>query len=58
MDKNLNIINPEDKDYYDGKLYMVGLYPGAGVELKTFYVYGEYEGEALESVVAYLDLSS
>lgn len=58
MDKNLNIINPEDKDYYDGKLYMVGLYPGAGAELKTFYVYGEYEGEALESVVAYLDLSS
>ena len=58
MDKNLNIINPEDKDYYDGKLYMVGLYPGAGAELKTFYVYAGYEEEALESVVAYLDLSS
>lgn len=58
MDKNLNIINPEDKDYYDGKLYMVGLYPGAGAELKTFYVYAGYEEEALELVVAYLDLSS
>ena len=58
MDKNLNIINPEDKDYYDGKLYMVGLYPGAGAELKTFYVYAGYEEEALELVIAHLDISS
>lgn len=58
MDKNLNIINPEDKDYYDGKLYMVGLYPGAGAELKTFYVYARYEEEALELVIAHLDISS
>lgn len=56
MDEKLNIINPEDKDYYDGKFYMVGLYPGAGVELATFYVYAGCEEEALELVVAYLDM--
>ena len=56
MDEKLDIINPEDKDYYDGKFYMVGLYPGAGVELATFYVYAGCEEEALELVVAYLDM--
>lgn len=56
MDEKLNIINPEDKEYYDGKFYMVGIYPGAGVELATFYVYASCEEEALELVVAYLDM--
>ena len=56
MDEKLDIINPEDKDYYDGKFYMVGLYPGAGAELATFYVYAGCKEEALELVVAYLDM--
>lgn len=56
MDEKLNIINPEDKDYYNGKFYMVGLYPGAGAELATFYVYAGCKEEALELVVAYLDM--
>ena len=56
MEGKLDIINPEDKDYYDGKLYMVGIYPGAGMQLATFYVYASYEEEALELVVAYLDM--
>ena len=56
MDEKLNIINPEDKEYYDGKFYMVGIYPGAGVELATFYVYASCKEEALELVVAYLDM--
>ena len=56
MEGKLDIINPEDKDYYDGKLYMVGIYPGAGMQLATFYVYAGYEEEALELVVAYLDM--
>ena len=56
MEGKLDIINPEDKDYYDGKLYIVGIYPGAGMQLATFYVYAGYEEEALELVVAYLDM--
>ena len=56
MDEKLNIINPEDKDYYNGKFYMFGLYPGAGAELATFYVYAGCKEEALELVVAYLDM--
>ncbi len=51
----VKIINPDDKDYSDGKLYKVGLYPGAGVELNTYYVYALYEEDALNQVVAYLD---
>lgn len=45
-------INPDDKDYYDGKLFKVGLYPGAGYELTMFKVYADNEEEALCLVVA------
>lgn len=52
---NLNIINQEDKNYYNN-LYKVGLYSGANVDLVTFNVYANYEQQALEIVVAYAEL--
>lgn len=45
-------INPDDKDYYNGKLWKVGLYSGAGYELTMFKVYAGHEEEALCLVVA------
>lgn len=48
------IINPDDADYYDS-LYRVLVYPGAGVELKPFKVYANYEEQALEKLSAYLE---
>lgn len=53
-DLDANIINPSDKDYYDN-LYEIGLYPGAGVELELYKVYANYEEEAFEILVAYLE---
>lgn len=52
MENNLEILNPDDEFYYDSKLWRVGIYPGAGVELKTFLVYAPYEEKAVEIVVA------
>ena len=51
-----NIINPDDRDYYYGKLYEVGIWPGAGYQLVTFKVYAANEQEALELVVADAEL--
>ncbi|MBO7615027.1 MAG: hypothetical protein J6T15_04965 [Bacilli bacterium] len=49
------IINPDEKEYYDDTLYLVGLYPGVGYELATFKVYANSEEGALETVVAYCE---
>lgn len=49
------IINPDDKFYKDGHLFKVLLYPGAGAELIPYYVYADYEQDALEILVPYLE---
>lgn len=49
------IINPEDKFYKDGHLFKVLLYPGAGVEMIPYYVYADYEQDALEILIPYLE---
>ena len=49
------IVNPDEKDFYDGKLWRVCLYSGAGVELSVFYAYANYEEQALNKVVAYCE---
>ena len=49
-----NIINPEDKDYYDSQ-FIVSLYPGAGVEYVTYKVYADYEEQALDIAVAFAE---
>lgn len=54
--ENLNIINKEDKSYYDN-FFVVGIYPGAGVELKTFGVYANDAGQALEIAVANAEIN-
>lgn len=56
--ENIEIINPDDKDYYDGKLYKVGIWPGAGYELIEFYVYAGYEEEALNLAVADAEINA
>lgn len=48
------IINPDDRYYYDDHLWVVYLYPGAGVELIPYYVYADYEQEALDILLPYL----
>ena len=52
MENKLEIINPDDEFYYDSQLWEVGIYPGAGAELKTFLVYAPFEQKALEIAVA------
>ena len=49
------VINAEDEEYYDGKLWEVGLYPGAGAELVITKVYAAYEEDALNKVVAWCE---
>lgn len=49
------VINAEDEEYYDGKLWEVGLYPGAGYELVITKVYANYEEEALNKVVVWCE---
>ena len=49
------IINPEDKFYKDGHLFKVLLYPGAGVEMIPYYVYADYEQDALEILIPYIE---
>ena len=56
--ENIEIINPDDKDYYDGKLYKVGMWSGAGYELTEFYVYAGYEEEALNLAVADAEINA
>lgn len=53
-----NIINPDDRDYYDGKLYEVDIWPGSGYQSATFKVYAANEQEALELVVADAELNN
>lgn len=57
-DKDIEIINQDDKEYYDGKLYQVGIWPGAGYQLATFYVYADSEETALNLVVADAELNA
>lgn len=56
--KDIEIINQDDKEYYDGKLYQVGIWPGAGYQLATFYVYANSEETALNLVVADAELNA
>lgn len=58
LDENIEIINPDDKDYYDNKLFKVGIWPGAGYQLATFKVYANYEEEALNLVVANAEINA
>ena len=48
------IINPDDRYYYDDHLWVVYLYPGAGVELIPYYVYADYEQEVFDILLPYL----
>ena len=54
--ESLNIINKEDKSYYDS-FFVVGIYPGAGAELVTFGVYANDAGQALELAVANAEIN-
>ena len=56
--ENIEIINPDDKDYYDGKLYKVGIWPGAGYQLVEFYVYASDESTALDLVVVDAEINA
>ena len=56
--ENIEIINQDDKEYYDGKLYKVGIWPGAGYELVEFYVYASDESTALDLVVTYAEVNA
>ena len=58
LDENIEIINPDDKDYYDNKLFKVGIWPGAGYQLATFKVYANSEEEALNLVVANAEINA
>lgn len=58
LDENIEIINPDDKDYYDNKLFEVGIWPGAGYQLATFKVYANFEEEALNLVVANAEINA
>ena len=56
--KDIEIINQDDKEYYDGKLYQVGIWPGAGYQLATFYVYADSEETALNLVVVDAEINA
>lgn len=58
MNDNRIIINPDDKDFYDGKVYQVGIWPGAGYELIKFNVYANCEETALNLVVADAEINA
>lgn len=55
--RNKEPINPEDKEYYNGKLWQVRVWCGAGYQLNYFNVY--HDGEDMEDllckVVAYAE---
>lgn len=56
MEDLAEIVNPDDKDYYNGKLYVVSVWCGVGYVLDQFKVYGDDNMEAiLEKVVAYAE---
>lgn len=50
-----NILNVEDRDYYDGKLFKVCLWSGAGYALYDYNVYAGDEEEALNLAVMYAE---
>ena len=58
MEKEYNIINPEDKDYADGKLWCVSIWSGGGADINEFYVYASDEQTALEIVVAVAEINT
>lgn len=56
MEDLVEIINPDDKDYYNGRLYIVSVWCGTGYVLDQFKVYSDDNMEAiLEKVVAYAE---
>ena len=55
LQEGAEIVNPEDKDYYDGKLMQVGLWWGSGYTLDMYPVYADDPETALNLVVAYIE---
>lgn len=56
MEDLIEIVNPDEKDFYDDRLYVVSIWCGAGYVLDQFKVYGDDNMEAiLEKVVAYAE---
>lgn len=55
--RNKEVINPEDKDYYDGKLWQVRVWCGSGYTLNYFNMYhdGKDTEDMLCKVVAYAE---
>lgn len=51
----MDILNMEDKDYYEGKLYKVCLWNGSGYSLYEYGVYANNEEEALNLAVKYAE---
>lgn len=58
MDEKLDIINPEDKDYADGKLWLVELWSGRGYSVSQLYVYAQSEEIALDTAIVYMEVNS
>lgn len=50
------ILNQEDKDYYEGKLYRVCIWNGSGYSLYEYVVYADSEQVALELAVKYAEI--
>ena len=54
--KEMNIINPDEKNYYNGRLFGVSVWKGYGYSLNVYYVYCDDDMETiLEKVVAYAE---
>jgi hypothetical protein len=53
--EEVNILNPEDKDYYEGKLFRVCIWSGMGYSLYSYDVYANHEEEALNLAVKYAE---
>lgn len=54
--EEIEIVNPDEKDYYDGRLFRVCVWCGNGYVLNQYLVYGNDNAEAiLENVVAYAE---
>lgn len=51
----MEILNVEDRDYYEGKLYKVSLWNGMGYNTYEYIVYAGGEQEALELAVMYAE---
>ncbi len=56
MDNLIEIVNPDEEDFYNGRLFIVSVWCGAGYALNQFEVYGNDDIEKiLEKVVAYAE---